>query len=64
MSKEASIDGVPYYQFWGETPSPAPERVALPSPKYQILLPEDEADVERLYQRLKAVGRLDRPDEK
>ncbi|MCC6363846.1 MAG: hypothetical protein IT165_09995 [Bryobacterales bacterium] len=64
MSKEALIDGVPYYQFWGETPAPALERAALPSPKYQILLPEDEADVERLYQRLKAVGRLDRPDEK
>ena len=64
MSREALIDGIPYRQFWGETLPPASERRSLPSPKYQLLRPEDEADVERLYQRLKAVGRLDRSDEK
>ncbi|MCC6343287.1 MAG: hypothetical protein IT166_13865 [Bryobacterales bacterium] len=64
MSKGALIDGVPYYQFWGETPSLASERAAPNPPRYPILLPEDEADVERLYQRLKTVGRLDRSDEK
>ena len=30
-----------------------------PAPRYRILRPEDEAEVERLYQRLKAVGNLD-----
>jgi hypothetical protein len=28
-------------------------------PRYRILRPEDEAEVERLYQRLKTVGNLD-----
>ena len=30
-----------------------------PLPRYRILRPEDEAEVERLYQRLKTVGNLD-----
>jgi hypothetical protein len=58
-AKEALIDGVPYRQFWGEALPAPPERRALPSPKYQLLRPEDEAEVERLFQRLKAVGHLD-----
>lgn len=68
MAREALIDGIPYNQFWGETvvPQAMPveqPRKNLPSPKYQLLRPEDEAEVERLYQRLKSVGRLDRSDE-
>jgi len=59
-SREALIDGVPYRQFWNEPVMPQAEPAApLPSPKYQLLLPEDEADVERLFQRLKTVGHLD-----
>jgi hypothetical protein len=58
-SREALIDGVPYKQFWGEAISPAPERRALPSPKYQLLRPEDEAEVELMFQRLKTVGHID-----
>jgi hypothetical protein len=58
-AKDALIDGIPYRQFWGEVLSSAPERRQLPSPKYQLLRPEDQAEVERLYQRLKAVGHLD-----
>ena len=74
---QATIDGIPYHEFWGEPPMegfgedklPADaagrrrptERPALRAP---LLRPEDEAEVERLYQRLKAVGRLDqRSDE-
>lgn len=65
MSREALIDGIPYRQFWGEAMvSAAPERRALPSPKYQLLRAEDEAEVERLYHRLKSVGHLDRSEEK
>ena len=30
-----------------------------PAPRYRVLRPEDEAEVERLYQRLKTVGNLD-----
>lgn len=63
MSREATIDGIPYKEFWGETKAANNERRSLASPKYQLLRPEDEADVERLFQRLKSVGRLDRTEE-
>jgi len=60
FSREALIDGVPYRQFWGEAlQPPAAERKQLPAPRYPLLLPEDEAEVERLLQRLKSVGHLD-----
>ena len=39
--------------------APAGERKQPPAPRYRILRPEDEAEVERLYQRLKTVGNLD-----
>ena len=39
--------------------APAPVRKELPSPKYRLMTPEDEAEVERLFQRLKSVGHLD-----
>ena len=32
---------------------------ASPAPRYRLLCAEDEAEVERLYQRLKSAGRLD-----
>jgi hypothetical protein len=67
-AREALIDGAPYHQFWGEELLPAPGRKDVSSPRYRLLRPEDEAEVERLYLRLKTVGRLDprnsSPDEK
>lgn len=59
LSRDALIDGVPYRQYWGEALNPGPDRRQLPSPRYRLLRPEDEAEVERLYQRLKTVGHLD-----
>jgi hypothetical protein len=61
LSRDALIDGVPYRQYWGEVLAPAAERKQQPPPppRYRILRPEDEAEVERLYQRLKTVGNLD-----
>jgi len=65
-SREALLDGIPYRQFWGEAPAPQ----NLPPPRYPLLRPEDEEEVERMFQRLKSVGRLDSrysdeyPDEK
>jgi Protein of unknown function (DUF3093) len=59
--RQALIDGHPYKKFWNEEAPPEVEAKALPSPRYRLLLPEDEAEVERLYQRLKAVRHLD-PD--
>jgi hypothetical protein len=59
-SRDALIDGSPYRQYWGEVLAPGGERKqATPPPRYRILRPEDEAEVERLYQRLKTVGNLD-----
>ncbi|HWR50501.1 MAG TPA: hypothetical protein VN428_05315 [Bryobacteraceae bacterium] len=59
-AREALIDGQPYRKFWGEDTQTAASR-SLASPRYRLLRPEDEAEVERLYQRLKTVRHLD-PD--
>ena len=60
LSRDALIDGVPYRQYWGEVlTQPGAEQQQPPVPRYRILRPEDEAEVERLYQRLKTVGNLD-----
>jgi hypothetical protein len=58
-SREALIDGVPYRQFWGEASVSAIAKKQLPPPRYPLLLPDDEAEVERMFQRLKSVGHLD-----
>ena len=57
-AREALIDGVPHRQFWGEA-SAAVARKQAPQPRYPLLLPDDEAEVERMFQRLKSVGHLD-----
>ena len=44
---------------WGELLAAGGERKQTSPPRYRILRPEDEAEVERLYQRLKTVGNLD-----
>lgn len=55
----ALIDGIPHHEFWGEdTAEPKRERRPAP-PGGRLLRAEDEAEVERLYQRLKTVGHLD-----
>ena len=58
-AREALIDGVPFRQFWGEAATAAAARKQMPSPRYPLLLPGDEAEVERMFQRLKSVGHLD-----
>jgi hypothetical protein len=59
-SREALLNGVPYRQFWGGPPSAAPAQIA--PPRYPLLRPEDEEEVERMFQRLKSVGHLERRD--
>jgi hypothetical protein len=59
LSRDALIDGIPYRQYWGEVLVNGAERKQLSPPRYRILRAEDEAEVERLYQRLKTVGNLD-----
>jgi hypothetical protein len=56
-ARRALLDGVPYRQFWGEPP--APEWKRLEPPRYQLVRPEEEEEVERMFQRLKSVGHLD-----
>jgi Protein of unknown function (DUF3093) len=56
-SRQALLDGMPYRQFWGE---PAAANDEPPkAPKYPLMRPEDEEEIERMFQRLKSVGRLD-----
>src|SRR5437899_12299905 len=50
LSRDALIDGIPYRQYWGEVLAPGSERKQSTLPRYRILRPEDEAEVERLYQ--------------
>ena len=72
-SRNALLDGIPYRQAWGE-PGEKPEldkrsepRKTLESgPRQQppavhrpLLRPEEEEEIERMFQRLKSVGRLD-----
>lgn len=57
-AREALLDGVSYRQFWGEPIVPV-ERRQLPPPRYPLLRPEDEEEVERMFQRLKTVGHID-----
>jgi len=59
-SVQATFDGVAYNDYWtwnslGSTPAPGP----VPGTPVRMLNPEDEDEVERLYQRLKTVGHLD-----
>lgn len=58
-STAALLDGKLYTDVWGEPAPRVGERKPLPAPRYRLLNEEDEAEVERLYQRLKSVGNLD-----
>jgi hypothetical protein len=60
----ASFDGVPYRDFWmwndplSDEDRP-PALPPAPAPPVHLFSREDEEEIERLYQRLKTVGRLD-----
>jgi len=58
MATSAMIDGVPYRQYWGELLGSGDAR-QLAGPRYRVLRPEDEEEVERLYFLLKTVGHID-----
>jgi hypothetical protein len=58
MSTNAMIDGIPYRQYWGELLGPG-ETKQIAAPRYRVLRPEDEEEVERLYFLLKTVGHID-----
>ena len=56
-SSLALINGVPWRRIFGAAAQA--EKAPLPSPRYRLLNDSDEADVERLYQQLRAAGRFD-----
>jgi hypothetical protein len=63
-SRHALLDGIPYRQAWGELEKTPPSRANLerqppPSPPRPLLRPEDEEEIEKMFQRLKSVGRMD-----
>jgi hypothetical protein len=67
-SRYALLDGVPYGKAWGETVKPqdsaaASEPPPPSTPHYPFLRPEDEQEIEKMFQRLKTAGRLDRGSE-
>ena len=57
-STKALINGVPHRQIFGEPAQPA-AREPMESPRYRLLTEDDEAEVERLYQKLRTAARLD-----
>ncbi|MFN3322040.1 MAG: DUF3093 family protein [Bryobacteraceae bacterium] len=59
-ARNALIDGIPHREFWRNSEFlEEPERRNLRAPRYRVLTEEDEAEVERLYQQLKAAGHLE-----
>lgn len=68
-SQTALLDGIPYREFWRL--EAVPPTMDLPKksvasaakPKYPLLSPGEEEEIERLYQRLKTVGHLDTRDD-
>lgn len=67
-SRYALLDGVPYDQAWGEpgkNSEPGASAERGPAAHHPFLRPEDEQEIEKMFQRLKTAGRLDRgSDEK
>jgi hypothetical protein len=59
QAREALIEGVPHREFWGEILPPVELPEPQPMTEGRLLRPEDQAEVERLFQRLKSVGYLD-----
>jgi len=78
-SRNALLDGIPYRQAWGEpadkpklekrseprkTLDSGPQRQQPPAVHRPLLRPEEEEEIERMFQRLKSVGRLDQRDQR
>ena len=58
--RAAMIDGMPYRDYREEAVSAEDEPIQAVSPRYRVLRSEDEAEIEEMYQRLKAMGHLDK----
>lgn len=59
-STQALIDGAPHSKSWeGREKKEAAAKQTVVRPKVRLMSEEDEAEIERLYQKLKIAGRLD-----
>ncbi|MCC7153355.1 MAG: DUF3093 family protein [Bryobacterales bacterium] len=58
-STQALIDGVPSVKPWEGRPKEAAPKQTIVRAKVRLMSEEDEAEIERLYQKLKIAGRLD-----
>lgn len=68
MARCAIIDGVPYAKYWGENTgvlklAEQGFQHEIPLQRPRLLLPEDEREVEQMFQRLKSAGHLESQDE-
>jgi hypothetical protein len=72
-SRNALLDGIPYRQAWGESGNAEPGKMpdprktsgsgsahqTPPAPHRPLLRPGEEEEIEKMFKRLKSVGRLD-----
>jgi hypothetical protein len=73
-SRNALLDGIPYRQAWGELGSTEPSKTKEPGAASHrqppsavhrpLLRPGEEEEIEKMFQRLKSVGRLDQRDQR
>jgi hypothetical protein len=74
-SRNALLDGIPYRQAWGEpgdekrseprkTLASSAQRQQPPAVHRPLLRPEEEEEIEKMFQRLRSVGRLDQRDQR
>jgi hypothetical protein len=68
-SRFALLDGIPYGQAWGEpvkttAPVSTPEERPRATEHHPFLRPEDEEEIEKMFQRLKSVGHLEQRDQR
>ena len=58
MARDAVIDGLPYREYWGETAPARVDHEKLTAPQPRVVRPEDEQEIERLFQQLKTGRKL------
>ena len=73
-SRNALLDGIPYRQAWGELEKRLSRQNAgsrgrgsaasISTVHRPLLRPEEEEEIEKMFQRLKSVGRLDQRDQR
>lgn len=57
----ASFDGVPFRAYWAcmGTDAPQSQPIETSEPPVHVVSADDEAEIERMYQKLKSVGHID-----